>query len=176
MVLKISFATCMRFSVHESAWIRMRDFWLEIPRVYATSSNETRVYLFFFHSESLNNDLPSEWVAIKENTFVIVPNLCHNANNLPLWTWWQPQVTQNHSPHLTSRAKSYSPPKISTLLCCPSSPWHIGKICKKIFCKRNLTLYTITDLPITKNSHIQLPTKWEYINIDLSTQPSGDTW
>ena len=30
----------------------------------------------------------------------------HNANNLPLWTWWQQH--QNHSPPLTSRAKGRS--------------------------------------------------------------------
>ena len=67
--------------------------------------------LIFNHFESLNIDFPLEWVSIKYNTCALSPNLNHNANNLPLWTWWQPQDPQCHSPPLKSRAKGYAPPE-----------------------------------------------------------------
>ena len=70
-------------------------------------------------------DLPLEWVAIKYNACAIVSNQNHNANNLPLWTWWKPQDPQRHSPPLTSRAKGYAPPEnmLKSLLCWSCSPW-----------------------------------------------------
>ena len=140
--------------------------------VYAAWSRWTCVYIFFLHSEILNRDLSPEWVAIKDNTCAIVLNLCHNANNLPLWTWWQPQDPQSHSPPLSSRAKSYAPPEymLKSLLCCADHA--VGKICKKMFFKKNHDLYIINDLPITKRlyTYIHYPTKW-----GSSTQPSGDT-
>ena len=104
----------------ESACICIRVFWSSNLCVYVTWLRGTCVYLFFLNSESLNCDLSFEWVAIKDNTCVIAPNLCHNANNLPLWTWWQPQVTQSHSPPLSSSGKGYAPPEfmLKSLLCC----------------------------------------------------------
>ena len=78
--LKPSFPTCTCFSLHESACIHIRAFWSAITCVYAAWLSGTCVYLFFLHSGSLNCDLSSKWVAIKDNTYVIVPNLCHNAN------------------------------------------------------------------------------------------------
>ena len=52
-------------------------------------------------------------------------------------------------------------------------PLTVGKICKKMFCKRNMTLYTINDLPTTKDSYIH-PSP-NQVGIDSSTQLSGDT-
>ena len=35
-------------------------------------------------------------------------------------------------------------------------PLTVSKVCKKMFYKKNMTLYIINDLPITKDSYIHL--------------------
>ena len=122
---KPSFPTCTLFSLCESACICLRVFWYANPHVYTAWSEGTCVYLFFLHFVSLNCDLSFEWVAIKDNTCVIAPNLCHNANNLPLWTWWQPQTTL---PFLHQGQRVMLPLSTCWILwyakvCCPCSPW-----------------------------------------------------
>jgi hypothetical protein len=52
-------------------------------------------------------------------------------------------------------------------------PLTISNVGKKMFYKKNMTLYIINDLEKT-HAYIHLPTKWEYTKIDSSTQPSGD--
>ena len=87
----------------------VRAFTLINPRVYAyaPSSSLYRVYTLFLHGQPAYSslftcftmicplsELPSPvsflWVSCQQGQ-----RLNHNANNLPLWTWWQPphQVT-----------------------------------------------------------------------------------
>ena len=97
------------------------------------------------------------------HTCAIAPNLCHNANNLPLWTWWQPQ---SHSPPLSSREKGYAPPEymLKSLLCCVfHAPLTVGKVYKKMFYKKNHDF-----IHHTWPSHHQRPIH------TTSSQPSGD--
>ena len=157
----------MRFSLHESACICIRGLRSSKPHVYATWLRGTCVYLFFLHSESLNCDLSSVWVAINDNTYVIEPNLCHNANNLPLWTWWQPHVTQNHSPPLTSRAKGYAPPEymLKSLLCCAvqAPPDYRQGLQEDVLQKKHDFI------------HYKWPSYHQRLIYTSISQPSGDT-
>ena len=133
-----------------------------------------RIWLFL-HSEDLNLDLSLARVSIKDNTFAIAPNLYHNANNLPLWTWWQPKIFKVFSPFFIKGKGLCSPwlhAKISSLLCWPCSPWLYTRSTKSMFFKKNQDLYIIKHLPMTKrlNTYIHHPTKW-----GSSSQPSGHT-
>ena len=157
--------------------VHVRRFCLAHLHMSVTLWIGTCRYLIFYYFESLNL-WSALWVSCHQGQHLChrakpVPNLCHNANNLPLWTWWQPKVTQSHSPPLTSTPWVHA--EISTLLSCPSSPWLVGKVCKKMFCKRNMNLQ-MTFLSPKTDTYIHLPSKWEYTNIDSSTQPRGDTW
>jgi len=44
-------------------------------------------------------------------------------------------------------------------------PLTVSKVCKRMFYKKNMTLYITNDLPIIKkfNTYIHHPTKWGYI-------------
>ena len=140
-----------------------------------------------------------------------VQHMHHNANNLPLWTWWQQYQITLPLWHQGQRAD-----QDNLFLCCPYSPWipveisewapplympwctnlsmlflrtcwnlcsaeiclfmlplTVSKVCKKMFYKKNMTLYIINDLPITKDSYIH-PSP-NQVGIDSSIQPSGDT-
>ena len=79
---KPSFPTCMCLSFHESACVRhTRLLVCEPACTHGLVNGNLRIPLFL-HSVSLNCDLSSVRVAIKDNICVIVPNLCHNANSV----------------------------------------------------------------------------------------------
>ena len=145
------------------------------PRVYATLSRWNCVYDFSFILEAWIEIYPPYRVAIKDNTYAIAPNLYHNANNLPLWTWWQSKIFKVILPLCHQEQRVVLPMRACWNIC-PAEltmlPLIVGKICKKMCFKKNQDLYIIEDLPITKrlNTYIQHPTKW-----GSSTQPSGDT-
>jgi len=153
---KNKFSTCTFLSLHESACIRIHAFWSANLRMYTDWLRETNKYLFFFHSESLNYNLSSKWVAINDNTCVVVPNLCHNSNNLPLWTWWQLQVAL---PLFYQGQRVMLPLNTCWILwyvelCCSCSPWLKARSAKRCSTRRTKTWYIINDLPITSNSYI----------------------
>ena len=61
-------------------------------------------FLIFNKLRALPLELPSSTTSVTYSH-----TRKHNANNLPLWTWWQPYKLQLHSPPLTSRAKGMLP-------------------------------------------------------------------
>ena len=140
------------------------------PRVYAHLSRWTCVYDFFYFLSAWTEICLPKKVAIKDNTCAIAPNLCHNANNLPLWSWWQHQDPRLFSPFVIKGKGMCSPwvhAEIPVLLCWPYSPWRSAK---RYSLRRTKTYATIQDLPITKGlkTNIHHPTKW-----GSSIQPSG---
>jgi len=136
---KISFPTCTHFFVHESACICIHNFWLAISRVYVIWLRGTCIYAFFFHFESLNYDLPSEWVAIKDNTCAIVPNLCHNANDPPLGLDGNPKSIKVILPLWHQGQRVMSPLSTRWNLCSSMLSMlrlTVGKACRKMVYKK----------------------------------------
>jgi len=92
-------------------------------------------------------------------------NLCHNANNLPLWTWWQHQDPRSFSPFVIKGKGLCSPWVFAEIFCADHAP----PDCRQDLQKR-CSWRRIQDLPITirLSTYIHHPTKW-----GSSIQPSG---
>ena len=117
-----------------------------------------RICLFLL-SECLNWDLIPKKVAIKDNTCAIAPNLCHNANNLPLWTWWQHQDPRSFSPFVIKGKGLCSPWVYAEIFCADHAP----PDCRQDLQEKKICSWRrIQDLPITirLSTYIHHPTKW----------------
>ena len=108
-------------------------------------------------------------------------HMYHNANNFPLWTWWQPywcwsiqavepvRYIKQHQEtlplwHQGKRVDQYILP-LRGALCCPFSPWaHVESaeiLFKIITCIYNSTMWV-------------WPSYHQWLVHALITQPSGD--
>ena len=167
---KISSLTYIRFSLHESECIHIRAFWSAIPRIYETWLSVTCVYLFFLHFESLNYDLSSEWVAIKDNMCVIMPTIS------PFGLDGNPKSLKVTLP-LSHQVQRVMHPLSSCWNLCSAVlsmlPLTIGKVCRKMFYKKihnfihhkwpsyhQRLIYTSISQP--SGNWLIHPTKWGY--------------
>ena len=99
----------------------IRSFVKYNPRVYAPLSRWTCVY-----------DFSTFWVpelrSVTKEGFhqgqhlCHSSNLCHNANNLPLWTWWQHQDPRSFSPFVIKGKGLCSPWVFAEIFCADHAP------------------------------------------------------
>ena len=82
---------CVNFSLHE------RNFYLHESAWTFLYMKKTFIFMKV-HEVCCTIIYHLRWVGFHQ-----VQHMYHNANNIPLWTWWQQQPI--HSPPLTSRAK-----------------------------------------------------------------------
>ena len=83
-------------------WLGFPDESALHPMYYGPSDISSVILLWVgYYGPSNISSVVLLWVGFHQ-----VQHMHHNANNLPLWTWWQQH--QNHSPPLTSRAKGGS--------------------------------------------------------------------
>jgi len=132
---------CMNFSLHESAWTFLC---MKVRELCCT---------IIYHLR---------WVGCHQ-----VQHMYHNANNLPLWTWWQQQPITlplwhqgqrgglPYSPWVPAENSERAPPLY--MLCAEMLS------AKRCSTRKNMTPYIISNLPIIKtHTYIHLPSKWEY--------------